>query len=572
MKKRARKQFMVACLYFERVNNLLVYMHRLKRNNQVEKAVYLCMKGLGIVLVSFFFQFYSYSQCCTDGKNLLLNGDFEDRSFNANNRPLGFETDNLWDLSVFISPGYYIVLESRSYGACSSTPQYDKTKGAPGGLFLWYDVSNDRVISAADPAIAYKPKLPNGNAGTTNLIQVKKNTYYIFSCWIRDLAREPDCVSGGAPIMGLRINGTDIAEVDLSQYTSPCCPDWVQLCAEWFSGDTNIAQIQIESRSNFGFTDLGIDDVYFGQSVSALQISSNFLRDTVLCGNDSVTFNLPSKARKVRWNDGSVARQRTIKTTGIYSVTITDSCNNSIIDTAIVTLKPGAKLAISDTLICPGDSIQFTKPNNTSNWFFNGLPNNNTSITAKQERAYTYQFTDNCNNIVRDTFTVGFIKPTTFALSDTIICNGEAVNLTINENYPQYNWSTGAKSKTISVRDAGIYIATGVDICKRSFSDSATIQTKPCFCRIFMPNAFTPDVNGINDWILPVLECPASKYYLAIYNRWGQKVFETTDPLTKGWNGVYLNKPSQQEVFAYYLVVEQQNKRKILKGNITLLR
>lgn len=530
------------------------------------------MKSLVLLFLYLGFHSFLQSQCCTDGKNLLFNGDFEDRSFNANNPPVGFETDNQWDMTIFISPGYYIILDSRNYGACFNTPQYDHTKKDGTGLFLWYDVDNSRTVSKAEPGIAYRPKVPLVPVGFGNAVPVKKNTYYVFSCWIRDLARNTDCVSGGAPIMGLTINNKDMAEVDLGKFTSPCCPDWVQLCTEWYSGDAEFASIQIESRSNDGFTDLGIDDVYFGASVTALKVPRDFLRDTVVCGNDSVVFTLPSNARKVLWSDGSNARIRTIKEAGTYAVAITDSCNNSILDTVRIVKKPGIQLLVKDSLICPGDSILLVKPPNTSNWVFNGLPNNNKELVAKLAGVYTYQFTDNCNNLIKDTFSIGFISQTTFLLKDSLICRGDEIVLTIGANYPQYQWSTGARTKSISVKEDGAYVGTGTDICKRTFSDTAIITSQACSCRIFMPNAFTPDANGYNDRILPVLECPANKYYFAIYNRWGQKVFETTDPKTTGWNGQYLNKPSQQEVFAYYLVVEQQNKRKIVKGNVTLLR
>jgi gliding motility-associated-like protein len=60
--------------------------------------------------------------------------------------------------------------------------------------------------------------------------------------------------------------------------------------------------------------------------------------------------------------------------------------------------------------------------------------------------------------------------------------------------------------------------------------------------------------------------------YLAIYNRWGQKVFETNDK-SKGWNGYYNGKPAPPGVYDYYLEIYCYNKQLFQKkGNITLLR
>ena len=57
-----------------------------------------------------------------------------------------------------------------------------------------------------------------------------------------------------------------------------------------------------------------------------------------------------------------------------------------------------------------------------------------------------------------------------------------------------------------------------------------------------------------------------------IFNRWGEKVFETTDP-SIGWDGVYRGKAADTDVFVYYLKAEYFTGTKVeKKGNITLMR
>ncbi len=88
---------------------------------------------------------------------------------------------------------------------------------------------------------------------------------------------------------------------------------------------------------------------------------------------------------------------------------------------------------------------------------------------------------------------------------------------------------------------------------------------------IYVPNAFTPDGNGHND-VLYVRSRGLATLFLAIYNRWGQKVFETTD-ITKGWDGTYNGSPVAPDVFDYYLEATCINgKTYFKKGNITLIR
>ncbi|MES2285786.1 MAG: gliding motility-associated C-terminal domain-containing protein [Bacteroidota bacterium] len=88
---------------------------------------------------------------------------------------------------------------------------------------------------------------------------------------------------------------------------------------------------------------------------------------------------------------------------------------------------------------------------------------------------------------------------------------------------------------------------------------------------MFVPNAFSPDNNGENDMECVYGKCVKSLYF-AIYDRWGEKVFETTD-LMQCWDGTYRGKDMNTAVFVYVMRAtlttgEEVNK----KGNISLIR
>ncbi len=88
---------------------------------------------------------------------------------------------------------------------------------------------------------------------------------------------------------------------------------------------------------------------------------------------------------------------------------------------------------------------------------------------------------------------------------------------------------------------------------------------------MFVPTAFSPDNNGENDIELVYGKC-IQKIYFAIYDRWGEKVFETTDP-TKGWDGVYKGAEMNTGVFVYYLQATLTTGEEVTKkGNISLFR
>lgn len=87
----------------------------------------------------------------------------------------------------------------------------------------------------------------------------------------------------------------------------------------------------------------------------------------------------------------------------------------------------------------------------------------------------------------------------------------------------------------------------------------------------FVPNTFSPNGDGIND-VLYVRGIKMESIYFAVYNRWGEKVFETNDK-NKGWDGIYRGRPADNGVFGWYLKVKcYDGQEHFKKGNVTLIR
>ena len=88
---------------------------------------------------------------------------------------------------------------------------------------------------------------------------------------------------------------------------------------------------------------------------------------------------------------------------------------------------------------------------------------------------------------------------------------------------------------------------------------------------VVFPSAFTPNGDNVNDVYGPVYYGPTDDYQFHIYNRWGQLVFETTDP-TKGWDGNYKGKPQPQDVYTYFATFSAYGKGKAREGSFMLFR
>jgi gliding motility-associated-like protein len=87
----------------------------------------------------------------------------------------------------------------------------------------------------------------------------------------------------------------------------------------------------------------------------------------------------------------------------------------------------------------------------------------------------------------------------------------------------------------------------------------------------YIPNAFTPNGDGAND-IFSGKGYGIKQYEMLIFDRWGEKIYETTD-LSKGWDGTYRNVEAQQDVYIYKVtIIDVHDEKHQYRGHFTLIR
>lgn len=120
---------------------------------------------------------------------------------------------------------------------------------------------------------------------------------------------------------------------------------------------------------------------------------------------------------------------------------------------------------------------------------------------------------------------------------DTTICKGERIIL---NGQGSTAWSTGEVGTSITIHDPGIYWAMLQDTCTLDIAtDTMMLADDLClwrYCTFNVPNAFSPNGDGLNDVLLPVYRGQLDKYSFNIFNRLGQRVFSTSNP-EEGWDG-----------------------------------
>lgn len=274
------------------------------------------------------------------------------------------------------------------------------------------------------------------------------------------------------------------------------------------------------------------------------------------------------------------------------SILIGPFCNNNS-DTTIEVLKyfmfddleikeyepPG--FFATPVVVCESGYVNFTLSNVVTSasfyWQFeNGSPSSSLSNTPPPIH-YNQTGSHDVMLIVNDVCTDTVIKPLYITVleklhdilaPDTVtICNKEPAELK-TVNGVAGLWSNGIFASAIQVKDEGVYYCTVRNECD-TLTDSMYVKHSICPCGFLIPNAFTPGSDGINDCLKVYGE--GEELHLDIYNRWGEKIYSTTDK-NACWNGLSNGTKVIQGVYAYRLKFkncksEQENKY----GTLTIL-
>jgi gliding motility-associated-like protein len=156
--------------------------------------------------------------------------------------------------------------------------------------------------------------------------------------------------------------------------------------------------------------------------------------------------------------------------------------------------------------------------------------------------------------------------------NDTCLTGSSNITLKATEGFGKYYWmnNIAPANAEYNITRAGNYYVTVNNVCG-SKTDSIEIFDE-CDYKIFMPTAFTPNGDGLND---DFKIAPANKNKLinfSIYNRWGKLIFQTRNPLT-GWDGTYKNEPMSAGTYIYNLeMMGLSGSRVSQKGVVILLR
>lgn len=292
-------------------------------------------------------------------------------------------------------------------------------------------------------------------------------------------------------------------------------------------------------------------------------------RDTVLCETNSLDYNFTIPGASYLWNDGSTNNIYKISSPGIYRLTVEKSgCTNS--DSIQVLYKPMPVVALgNDTIVCRESGIILNAFNSNATYLWQD-GSKEAHFDVKQSGVYSVKV--NLNGCIKsDTTSISFISKPEFSLGkDTMICEGMPFLLQPKiDGTGTFLWQNGSTQPGFQVTSPGLYSLKVTNQCG-SNTDEITISTFTCIIR--MPNAFTPNQDGLNDVFRVKYPFPVKDFRMIIYNRWGEKVFETTD-MKQGWNGRFRGQLQPIGTYTWTIsLTDLQGNNQSLKGVVSLLK
>ena len=224
----------------------------------------------------------------------------------------------------------------------------------------------------------------------------------------------------------------------------------------------------------------------------------------------------------------------------------------------------------ADRNICEGQNIVLN-PGNFETYLWQDLSATQQYIVT-QPGTYlvTVNNSFNCKASAR-VIIRNFAKlPTNFLPANQDLCRGNVFKINI-PGYKSYAWNTGSSTRNIEIRKAGNYILTVTSFDNCVGTDTLTIREITCIA-IGIPNAFSPNNDGRNDFFKPTINTEIQDYQLRIYNRVGQLIYQTNNYST-GWDGRFKGHKQSSDNYIYQISFRNMEGKPFeYKGNVLLLR
>jgi gliding motility-associated-like protein len=218
-------------------------------------------------------------------------------------------------------------------------------------------------------------------------------------------------------------------------------------------------------------------------------------------------------------------------------------------------------------LICPGDSINL----------------GDTLVTESGRYVRTYDADLHCDSTVVYHI-MNYVLDTPVIVGDTLVLLGDTVHWrTVGGEGGQFRWEgpfdylscDTCREITFTLADSGDVVLHWISEAGCAFESRRRISYYELVCpevdNVFVPNAFSPNGDGVND-VLMVRGTGDAGMLFMVYNRWGQEVFKSVNP-DYGWDGHFEGAQLRPDTYSYYLELRCPGGELIRrKGNVMIMK
>ncbi|MCB9262889.1 MAG: gliding motility-associated C-terminal domain-containing protein [Flavobacteriales bacterium] len=270
--------------------------------------------------------------------------------------------------------------------------------------------------------------------------------------------------------------------------------------------------------------------------------TSLFFDTLRLCNHAENYLLTPDSLPNYLWNTGDTFSSIAVSKAGNFSMqSLIDLCTISEYRFAVYNDSVPNKF-LTDTVVCAGNIFDFNPKIN--NYEIRYLSPNNPIIPTKK------------------TVLIATIGLNACEASDTAVLSVIPINshryimkhcfedslLTLDAGQAQaYLWKEDlSTNRYLLVYDFGLY--TVFKETNAGCTDTSSFNIlSDCAIKVYIPNSFSPNDDGLNSTYGPIVYHNFDRFEMSIYNRWGEKIFETKD--SENWNGMYLGELVQPGLY-----------------------
>lgn len=311
--------------------------------------------------------------------------------------------------------------------------------------------------------------------------------------------------------------------------------------------------------------------------IKILPVKAIYLgRDTSICKGDSLILTAGEGFKSYMWNTGVTNQKLTVNKEGMYSIKALNQNGCYSYDTlAVLKLNNLPVIQLNkDSFLCTNGSRMLDAGAGyiSYHWNTGSLAQ---QITVNNIGYYNVAVIDQngCNGYDSVIINKFHPQPSGFLFGDTSICNYGTLLLKPLSNFTSYLWSTGEQTEFIEIKKSGSYNLQVTDKFGCLGNETIQVAEKQCLDGFFIPNAFSPNKDGKNDYFR-VYGTGIQSAEMQIFNRFGEMVFKSNEnpPI---WNG--LNKRTQaicvEGNYVYLIKLTDRNGvTHALKGNLMLVK